>query len=702
MARGDCCPDVYFALPPMACVNTTLLITTSPTFNLEPKPPSYEVVNSCPPGAGNKDRNLCEKTYTIKELLTRPPVASTTFPVSYRNKHCAKCNGENATTNWILDIDCLVFADFNFLSTYEEIIDLARKRQCRMRYSPMHSSARPCNLTINDNDLIIRSCNVTGSWEMFDHTIELACESTYHLQFREYKNVFCYMCNPHSHMSDDVIDQCNTTGMWYPYDAGLKRACMYHSTSQNTRPFKNIFCYLCNRIANDNETFYDVTTNISDIILKSDRHNVYDYVIRTGQLRPEHIRYTFIELQNNMVQNNSDWHFYPHGYSETDLVIKKKDVQLNVTNLVYKQFAVRPFDQFCDKTIIPLQYVLVYFRTCTCRPTCLFQFDGICCLDFALTYPVSCMDNYVPQAANSKKQFLVTDGCWQNRGHPTIRNRCVSDNQTDLISFLPLIKRFDNTYYKNFDCYLCNANVDEIYPTYRIENIVTSDFYLLSDIHIICDSVLDYIHLVSFMDVINLSKNINCSVRFDLHNPYNPDVKCSTSSKSDAIDKCNVTGNWPVYDPDVIWACEEASSNSLPGYKKFKNFYCYLCNPENSVTGVISSCNETGQWQKYNINHEKACHLFPRIYSYPHYKNLFCELCNSATIPNITGNVMDDVSDTDNKGPTLPLPPFDVTFRSIFSVAEYDDTVPEVEGERCRKDQIYDYWQVGFFKTDFE
>ncbi|XP_069136322.1 uncharacterized protein [Argopecten irradians] len=687
MSRGDCCPDVYFAVPPMACVNTTLLSVNN-SINLEPKSPSYEVVNSCPSGTGNRERQLCEKTYTIKELLTRPPVASTLYSVSYRNKHCARCNGENDTINWVLDIDCILFADFNFLSTYDAIIDLARDRYCRMRYSPMDLPVRPCKITIPEEDFTIRSCNETGTWETFDESIKLACESTYQLQFFEYKNVFCYMCNPPKHMPDDVIDQCNVTGMWNSYDAGLERACVYHTTSQNTRPFKNIFCYLCNRITNDNETFYDVITNVSAITANVSGHIVYNYMIETGQLRPEHVRYTYTVLNNDWRQNDTT-SISSGSDGGSSLIVKKKDVNLNVTNLIYKQFAVRPFDQFCDKTIVPLQYVLVYFHTCTCHSICMFPFDGFCCLDFSLTYPVSCMDNYLSRPeVYAMEQFLVTDGCWQNRGHPAIRNRCESDNQTDLIAFLPMATKYDNIYYKNFDCYLCNSYTEEIYPTDYIEDRVVSSYYFLSDIHMKCDSVLDYAHLASFMDVINLSKYINCSVKFVLDQPGIRKVACSTRSK--LIDKCNVTGNWPVHDPDVAWACEEATSNSIPEYLQFKNFYCYLCNPENPVVDVISTCNVTGQWQKYNINHEKACHLFPRIYSYPRYKNIFCEVCNSASVPEIIGNQGGGVSDEGEKGPHIPAGPFRLTFRSIFSVAEYDDTPAEMQ-DRCRKDQLYDY-----------
>ncbi|OWF56630.1 hypothetical protein KP79_PYT16232 [Mizuhopecten yessoensis] len=705
MSRGDCCPDVYFAVPPMACVNTTLLNTTGSSKNLKPKPPSYEIVNSCPSETGSRERNLCEKSYTPQELLTRPPVASPTFPVSYKNRHCAMCNGENDTLNWILDIDCLKFADFNFLSTYQDIIDLARNRKCRMRYSPMDSPVRSCNLTIQpEEQFLIRSCNVSGSWKSFDLSIKLACESTYYLKFHEYKNVFCYICNQPTHMTSDVIDKCNVTGMWYPNDAGLERACLYHLTSQNTLPFKNIFCYLCNRIANDNETFYDVVTNITEDMVEKRIHTEYMYRIQTGLLRPGYLAYTYTTIHQSTAQNTNIIN-PPNLQASSDkgIIVRKRHTELNVTNLVYKQFAVRPFDQFCDKMIVPLQYVLVFFTSCSCYPSCLFRWGEICCLDFAFIYPASCLNVYVEQPNNEiedDRGILVTDGCWKNRGHPIIRSRCESHHQPDIISFLPLIEKFGNTYYKSFDCFLCNENVDDIFPTETIETIATAGDYFLSDIDILCNKSLDFGHLVSFMDLINLSRYIHCSVLFNMNRgdePFKhtaPYVKCIDRSKFTGT--CNVTGNWPEYDPDVAWACENATGNILPVYNNFKNFYCYLCNPENVVTDVISTCNETGQWLKYNINHDKACHLFPRIYSYQIYKNIFCELCNSASFPNISANILDDAGDQGAGGATIEPPPFDNTFRSIFSVTEYDDILPEVDGGRCRKHQLYDYRKVGY------
>ena len=42
---------------------------------------------------------------------------------------------------------------------------------------------------------------------------------------------------------------------------------------------------------------------------------------------------------------------------------------------------------------------------------------------------------------------------------------------------------------------------------------------------------------------------------------------------------------------------------------------------------VISRCNETGEWEKYDAVTEAACHAYIDIYE-GKYKNLFCYLCN--------------------------------------------------------------------------
>ncbi|XP_069136321.1 uncharacterized protein [Argopecten irradians] len=714
MSRGDCCPDVYFALPPLTCINTTILNATYFSKNMEPKSPSYEIVTSCPEETGKKERQLCEKTYSVKELLTRPPVASTSYPVSYKNKYCASCNGEYNTTNWILDIDCLKFADFNFLSTYQDIIQLARNRECRMRYTPMQNPARPCKLKIGRKDIMIRTCNVTKSWKTFDQSIKMACESTYFMEFHHYKNVFCYMCNPPKHMSDDVIDQCNATGMWYPYDAGLERACRYHSTSQNTRPFKNIFCYLCNRITNDNETFYDVTTSIKEDIssIGRPRRHIFSYMIKTGRIRHQHLRHLYTKANSDhamttrhhsdMVHNGRS-EVKPNDVSNGSVIVRKVNINLNVTYLAYKVFAVRPFDQFCDKTLVPLRYSLAVVRKCSCKPSsCLFRHQTPCCLDVSLTYPASCIDMYAAKSKSLRrrrttKTLFLTDGCWNDAGHPVIRNRCISANQTSVSSFLPLVEKFRNTNYKSFDCYLCNKNVNQIFPTDKIERRATKDDYFLADIDILCYSDLDYSHIASFKDLIDLSKYLNCTIMFkmnrgdDKFNIQYPRAKCKKYSRR-IVQKCNVTGNWPQYDPDVAWACEEAAGNTLLPYKGYKNFYCYLCNPEHEVIDVISTCNVTGKWQYYNVNYERACHFFPRIFSYPKYKNIFCEVCNSAEIPDIKAGEIPSKSDFSPGKTTRPVAPFQITFRSIFSVAEYDEGLSDMpDGERCRKTQVYDY-----------
>jgi hypothetical protein len=51
--------------------------------------------------------------------------------------HCAKCNNEidKYIIQWTFETDCAQFADFNFLSSYTEIIEYAKKQECNIYYS---------------------------------------------------------------------------------------------------------------------------------------------------------------------------------------------------------------------------------------------------------------------------------------------------------------------------------------------------------------------------------------------------------------------------------------------------------------------------------------------------------------------------------------------------------------------------------------
>ena len=67
--------------------------------------------------------------------------------------------------------------------------------------------------------------------------------------------------------------------------------------------------------------------------------------------------------------------------------------------------------------------------------------------------------------------------------------------------------------------------------------------------------------------------------------------------------KCNSTGEWPVQDDDVQYACENLPTGALPlyygsvefgcGALQYKNKFCALCNPKESKKITINKCNIT-------------------------------------------------------------------------------------------------------------
>ena len=72
--------------------------------------------------------------------------------------------------------------------------------------------------------------------------------------------------------------------------------------------------------------------------------------------------------------------------------------------------------------------------------------------------------------------------------------------------------------------------------------------------------------------------------------------KCYFSSLDAPRRKCNISGLWSKYDPQIEWACE--NFNSSP-YKGYNNICCYICNPGLASTQtrrVIDTGNVTGVW----------------------------------------------------------------------------------------------------------
>ncbi|XP_033746938.1 uncharacterized protein LOC117332162 [Pecten maximus] len=140
--------------------------------------------------------------------------------------------------------------------------------------------------------------------------------------------------------------------------------------------------------------------------------------------------------------------------------------------------------------------------------------------------------------------------------------------------------------------------------------------------------------------------------------------KRGTAKNADKFCQKEIT--WKTFDQAIILACE---STYYLKFHHYKNVFCYMCNPPTHVSsGVIDQCNTTGMWSPYDAGLERA-----------------------SETPKISPDIIRPRSDISPSGKSPPTSPFQPTFRSIFSVAEYEENLSEMDGERCRKNQVYDY-----------
>ena len=127
----NCCPDLYLSFPTMHCKSVDL--QGFPLVNT-----AYLLVYDCPIGTPDPQRDGCKGTNrSLVDKLLLPPVTSTgEYRITFKNKFCAECNDYFTYENWVMNITCLDFADFNYLSSYDDILALAEDRRCGISYLP--------------------------------------------------------------------------------------------------------------------------------------------------------------------------------------------------------------------------------------------------------------------------------------------------------------------------------------------------------------------------------------------------------------------------------------------------------------------------------------------------------------------------------------------------------------------------------------
>ncbi|XP_060064257.1 uncharacterized protein LOC132544650 [Ylistrum balloti] len=590
---GNCCPDIMFAFPVPLCKHTSIV------DNVNDVKLQSHIIEACHDDSLEEDKEKCKMNYTRAQLMQHPPVTSADYAFTFRNKHCAECNGVFNYSSWKINISCTRVTDFNFLSTYEEIVDQATSENCIIEYGEdQDSSTHKCVTQNTDPVESISECNVTGTWLTYDKDIANACLSSYHLEYKGYKNIFCLMCNPPLYYTNPIVS-CNVSGIWSPYNSTLLEACTRHLSTTFTMPYKNVFCFLCNRNNNGRFRFQDANAIIEEISVNRN----YVFVVRMTEYA---LDYYYSVLQSSRIDVNN----IVRTQSNNGISVDK-------TKLLSLHYAIYGTNSYCST-----EFAGGFFEnsTCLCNESCLFRFsEPFCCHDFLLNSKTSCFNTLLSGSTHFSSSIGAISGCSNLTEENVIRNRCERSEAKDIFGTLPVTD--GNTIYKNLDCFRCN------HPTHNLTRIHPS-YWKFS---IFCDSYPHFNYFISVMEIIQQAKRRSCVVRIIPESMNDNSFQMSKIyCNPNSIDRCNVTGLWSTYDKDIAVACERLHI-FLPPYNGFKNVYCYICNnptPSSFNETTIDRCLIPAENQLYGESIMTACTTLPEVPGFGQYRNIFCEKCS--------------------------------------------------------------------------
>ncbi|KAK3096489.1 hypothetical protein FSP39_000668 [Pinctada imbricata] len=254
--RGDCCPDLFFTFPETECVNRTII----KGINDRARDQRYSeyMVTRCPEKTEPELRHRCESNTDIKSRLINFPVTGRETPLTFYNTYCAECHGVTDYDLWNLDIQCALFADFNYLSTIDDIIETAFDSVCTFQtYFPhIEIGLAPNCFEINEDETLITNVIKPGNGRI---STKISCMD----------NIFCVLCNGVPMMAvapgsgpSDLPEYDRAAGItWFPLlrnlfsiyqDSNGKRDSMEETKSQcpdeqffdfSTNECRNITCF---------------------------------------------------------------------------------------------------------------------------------------------------------------------------------------------------------------------------------------------------------------------------------------------------------------------------------------------------------------------------------------------------------------------------------------------------------------------------
>lgn len=139
-------------------------------------------------------------------------------------------------------------------------------------------------------------------------------------------------------------------------------------------------------------------------------------------------------------------------------------------------------------------------------------------------------------------------------------DKCHESNSSRIPDNIPVYSSQTNLHYKNDNCAKCNG----------ISNAIPWD------VNTFCEEYVDMSWVSSPEDLLRLIQQENtCAVHFQ---PPKLSYPRECRFPADTVKKCNVTGNWADYDPDIAKACSIYSQPVSYLFTYYQNIFCLYCN----------------------------------------------------------------------------------------------------------------------------
>ena len=300
-----------------------------------------------------------------------------------------------------------------------------------------------------------------------------------------------------------------------------------------------------------------------------------------------------------------------HLHPNLDMIIDDQGRAVNLRHLINQSSLICPINKYCQEgtanyvgfnttdTPVPSNCV-----ACSCDFSCIKH--GICCPDAYLAYEkMECIDVQlmVSEHVSLEATYFLKASCKNFIDfEPVLAQKC--EGTDSLIQ--PHYSHLTYMNYKNEFCAMCNGeDLASLMPWELIVKCLTRNIH----------SIKDIVHNCTFVyRPIWFQRAITC-------------VK-APERKIYAFDHCNMTGLWAFFDADINFGCE----NFHQPYGKFKNVFCYICNPSllssnKKALKKIDNCETQASMDGGNLQLEKLCKergTSGRLYPF---KNIYCKMC---------------------------------------------------------------------------